>query len=269
MYAIKYIPDGGQESDVDINKYLKVAFRPVIPATSKAVRNVQLGDGTTYYEETDTFLDKAFSITCGFCANEEDEWLAMARIIQTYFYKTSGRLYLLDDDMESFWIVKNLTVSIGGRALGVMSSVTLNVVALPFQYISRYYDSEYTVNVESSSRTEQMIHNPYESSSPLYRLYYANSNEDVKVTNSNGGASIIEKPFVSVTSGKTVRYLEVDPSEYTLKQVYTDGSSAYCNKLLKGRFDAFLISNGHVTIGFEPSASVGFKCDIFRRFCKI
>lgn len=270
MYSIKYIGDGQVQETIDINKIIKVASRPVIPPVSPVVYTTDLGDGTKYYEEAGYFQDRSFSLSCGFTAAEPDEWQRVAATIQDYFKVSSGKLYLPDDDAETFWKVKFIQVGFEQRVMGRMTSVAVSVVAYPYQYISRFYDRPFEINViNGGGQTKQVIHNPYDSSSPLYLLHRVNSDEDVVIANDvTGFTSTLTKPFVSLTNGKTVDHVEVNPDEYTIRQVYTDGTSQWCNKILRGRFDSFYLPAGHTTLTFKPSKGVGFKVDLYRRFSK-
>ena len=269
MYSIKYIGDGQLQETIDINKIIKVASRPVIPPVTPVVYTTDLGDGTKYYEEAGYFQDRSFSLNCGFTAAEPDEWQRVAATIQDYFKVTSGKLYLPDDDPETFWKVKFIQVSFEQRVMGQMTTVGISAVVHPYQFITRFYDREFVINVANAAQTEQVIHNPYDSSSPLYLLYPANSDENVTISNdATNYESTLVKPFVSLTDGKTVKYVEINPSEYTIRQVYTDDTSMWCNKILRGRFDSFLLPSGHTTLTFKPSNNVGFQVELFRRFSK-
>lgn len=269
MYSIKYIGDGQVQETIDINKIIKVSSRPVIPPVSPVVYTTDLGDGTKYYEEAGYFQDRSFSLNCGFTAEEPDEWQRVAATIQDYFKVTSGKLYLPDDDAETFWKVKFIQVGFEQRVMGQMTTVGISVVAHTYQYISRFYDRPFDIAVGNSAQTQQVIHNPYDSSSPLYLLHYVNSDEDVAVHNSvTNFESTLTKPFVSLVDGKTVDYVEINPDEYTIRQVYTDGTSQWCNKMLRGRFDSFYLPSGHTTLTFKPSGNVGFNVELYRRFSK-
>lgn len=266
-YAIKYTRANERET-IDINKYIKVSNRPLIPVATRVTYTADLGDGNRYYEQQDAYYDRTITISCGFCANEKDEWQRVAAIVQTYFNKDNGRLYLPDDDPETFWKVKHIAVEIPNRVLGQMSNFNIQAVVHPFQYVTRFYDDsqDFTLN----GTTEVNIHNPYDGASPLYKIYRKAYNGDITFTNEqNSSVSTVKSIFTPVTSGKTVDYVEINPEEYTLKQVYTDGSYSYCNKLLRGTFDAFKLYSGHNKLEVSAVGNVGIQMGVLRRFSKL
>ena len=261
MFKIIYQPSD-RTNDIDINKYIKVGTRPIIPTAEEIVNEIKLGDGTTYYNHTGNYKEREIELECNFVAKSKTEWMEHCRIIQEYFKGGKGKLILPNDDNEVYWNVKHIEIDISDRWMGIGTHLDIKFTVDPYRYLREYengetYDTHAVFNISS--------YNFYEPSKPIIRLYYESNVTDFEIVKDGDYSTLfeLENPFVNLTP----LYIDIDVEERVLRYYYQDGTTDTHTENTNGDFDNLIIPNGSSTFSIESN----YICNIevYRRYRKL
>ena len=255
VYKLIFEPTG-RTNEIDINKYIKVGTRPSIPSAEEIVNSIKLGDGTTYYDHTGNYYDRKIQLECNFVARNKNEWLEKCKVIQEYFKGGKGKLYLPNDDAETYWIVKDIALSIEDRWMGIGTHLTIEFTVDPYRYIIEFEGAESYTN--STTYTIAM-YNPYADSLPMIRLYYSPLITDFSITNSDTG-----NEFTIDFNDSLPHHIDIDVEDCVLKYVYANGTEEIHTELTTGSFDDLIIPNGSSEFVF--ASNIAANIEIYRRY---
>lgn len=261
MYKLIFEPTG-RTNEIDINKYMKIGTRPSIPSAEEIVNSIKLGDGTTHYDHTGIYSDRKIKLDCNFIARSKSEWIEHCRVIQEYFKGGKGRLYLPNENDATYWIVKNISLSIDERWHGYATRLTVEFTVDPYRYLIEYEKSE---TYPTHAVYNISFYNFYEASKPIFRLYYESNITEFSVVR-NGSYSntfTIDDPFTDLTP----LYIDIDVEECVLRYVYQNGTTETHTEKTTGDFDNLVIPSGNST--FEITSDYVCEIEIYRRYRKL
>lgn len=254
MYGFNYIPDN-KEMDSNILNLLKVSSPPVIPAANENIESITLGDNTKIYKHTGIYDDRTISLECSFVSESYRGWVDQISLIQSYFSGTSGKLELISDDLEHYWIVKVASVGVSNRILGRSSNFTLQFICEPFRYLSAY---QRPYNISSGS--EVVIFNNYMESLPSFKIYYGTNQSTTLTITVNDNSVTISSPFTTSTD-----YILVDVDALKIARYLTDGTNELITLSSTGDISQLKLQNGDNKV--KVTCDVGLlSVDLFRNF---
>ena len=273
MYGFEFIPEKGR-SEEDINLLVKVSTAPVIPLPQEYVRNIQYGDGTVEYEHTGIYSDRVISLSCNFVEKSKRAWVDNVSKIRKYFGCCYGRLRLISDDLEHYFKVKHVDISVDNRKLGRIGELTISFYTDPYRYFLKYQEP-----LRQVSGDVLTFNNPFEPATPVIRIRNTSVDAELITIKNNGKIFKIEKPFTPVMIGEEmddwgINYIEIDVANAWLKRV---GNSAdfdtgyritYDTIKTSGSFDDLVLATGENK--FELTIDKGSVAyDVFRNYREI
>lgn len=261
MYGFNYVPDN-KEVDSDILKLFYVTSPPVIPAANEIIESVTLGDNTKIYRHTGNYEERTISLECSFVAESYRGWTDQISLIQSYFSGTSGKLELISDDLEHYWIVKVASVSVSNRILGRSSNFTITFICEPYRYLSSY---QRPFNIVTG--TEYKIYNNFMETSPIFKIKLKEVSNvqltQIKVTVNDATFTINHNLYL--INRNTYDYMLVDTEELKVELYKPNGSYDLITLDTVGDISKLKLINGINTV--KVTCAVGkFSVDVFRNF---